>query len=182
MGLLSIKTHTTSNGQVDRLPEARTVLVGKARDVTNEAKANVLEAAVGASMTGWKTEFHIVDAQRSDGTFMIPFFSRIKLPDESCNLKVMAYNVALRFIRTPTTKTISVKPSNLAKSAFCASLTLVRGEAICTLGSRQPLKENSRVADIRMQLKTSRRRRKRSISRLVLNLKDLVGRGQNPHF
>ena len=90
MGLLSIKIHTTSNGQVDRLPEACTVLVGEARDVTNEAKANVLEAAVGASMTGWKTEFRIVDAQRSDVTFMIPFLSRIKLPDESCNLKGMA--------------------------------------------------------------------------------------------
>ena len=84
------------------IPEARAALVDKVRDLTDDATADALEAAMGDGMTGWNIEFHIVDAPRNDGTFMIPFFSRITLRDESRTLKGMAYNVTLRFIPTST--------------------------------------------------------------------------------
>lgn len=84
------------------IPEAREALVGNVRDLTDAATANDLEAAIGDTMSGWKIEFHIIDAPRNDGKFMIPFFSRITLRDESRNLKGMAFEVALRFIPTPT--------------------------------------------------------------------------------
>lgn len=83
------------------IPEARAALIDKVRELTDNATAVALEVAVGDAMTGWKVEFHIVDAPRDDGTFMIPFFSRITLREESRTLKGMAYNVALRFIPTP---------------------------------------------------------------------------------
>jgi len=84
------------------IPEAREALIDKVRDLTDEATAEALEAAMSDGMTGWKIEFHIVDAPRNDGTFTIPFFSRITLRDESRTLKGMSYEVALRFIPTST--------------------------------------------------------------------------------
>lgn len=83
------------------IPEARAAMVDKVRDLTDDPTADALEAAMGEAMTGWKVEFHIVDAPRNDGTFMIPFFSRITLRDESRTLKGMAYDVSLRFVPTP---------------------------------------------------------------------------------
>lgn len=84
------------------IPEARNALVEKVRETTDDPTADALNAALGEAMAGWKIEFHIVDAPRKDGTFMIPFFSRITLRDESRMLKGMAYDVSLRFI--PTSK------------------------------------------------------------------------------
>lgn len=83
------------------IPEARAAMVDKVRDLTDDPTADALEAAMDDAMTGWKVEFHIVDAPRNDGTFMIPFFSRITLRDESRTLKGMAYDVSLRFVPTP---------------------------------------------------------------------------------
>ena len=84
------------------IPEARSALIKKVRELTDDPTADALSAAMGDSMAGWKIEFHIVDARRNDGSFMIPFFSRITLRDESRMLKGMAYGVSLRFIPTPT--------------------------------------------------------------------------------
>ncbi len=83
------------------IPEARAAMVDKVRDTTDDPTADALETAMGDAMNGWKVEFHIVDAPRNDGTFRIPFFSRITLRDESRTLKGMAYGVSLRFIPTP---------------------------------------------------------------------------------
>lgn len=82
-------------------PEARRALTEKVRKLTNDQTADASDTAMGDSMTGWKIEFHIVDAPRNDGLFWTPFFSRITLRDESRMLKVMAYGVSLRFIPTP---------------------------------------------------------------------------------
>nr|WP_320177810.1 TIGR04141 family sporadically distributed protein [Roseovarius pacificus] len=83
------------------IPEARAAMVDKVRDLTDDPTADALEVAMDDAMTGWKVEFHIIDAPRNDGTFMIPFFSRITLRDESRTLKGMAYDVSLRFVPTP---------------------------------------------------------------------------------
>ncbi|ABD53290.1 TIGR04141 family sporadically distributed protein [Jannaschia sp. CCS1] len=85
------------------IPEAREALVSKVRDLTDDVTADSLQTAMGEAMSGWKIEFHIVDAPRKDGTFMIPFFSRITLRDESRTLKGMTYGVSLRFIPMPST-------------------------------------------------------------------------------
>lgn len=83
------------------IPEARAAMVDKVRSLAGDPAADALQAAMGDAMAGWKVEFHVVDAPRNDGTFRIPFFSRITLRDESRTLKGMAYNVSLRFISTP---------------------------------------------------------------------------------
>lgn len=84
------------------IPEARSALVDKVRSITNDSIAESLEIAFSSGMNDWKVEFHIIDAPRQDGTFKIPFFSRITLRDESRNLKGMNYEVALRFIPMPS--------------------------------------------------------------------------------
>jgi uncharacterized protein (TIGR04141 family) len=68
--------------------------------VADKATADALKTSLGDSLTGWSVEFHIVDAPRPDGTFAIPFFSRITLRDEARTLKGMTFGVALRFVST----------------------------------------------------------------------------------
>ena len=81
-------------------PEAREVLVKKVEKLTNKTAAEKLKRALGDSLDGWTVEFHIVDAPRTDGSFTIPFFSRITLRDEVRLLKGMTFDVTLKFIPT----------------------------------------------------------------------------------
>ena len=81
-------------------PEAREVLIEKVRSLTNDDRAEALRESLEASLEDWNVEFHIVDAPRKDGSFAIPFFSRITLRDECRTLKGMAFAVALKFIPT----------------------------------------------------------------------------------
>ena len=81
-------------------PQARAKLVDRVRRVADKATADTLKKSLGDTLAGWTVEFHIVDAPRADGTFTIPFFSRITLRDEARTLKGMAFDVALKFIPT----------------------------------------------------------------------------------
>lgn len=54
----------------------------------------------------WAVEFWIIDAPRGDGSFNIPFFSKISLRDESNRLLSMEYDVALRFIKVEPEKIV----------------------------------------------------------------------------
>jgi uncharacterized protein (TIGR04141 family) len=81
-------------------PEAREALIKKVRDVADKAAADALKKTLGDSLAGWAVEFHIVDAPRPDGTFTIPFFSRITLRDEARTLRGMTFGIALRFVST----------------------------------------------------------------------------------
>lgn len=83
------------------IPEARDVMVEKVRDLTDDATAEKLRHNFGDTLAGWTVEYHIVDAARADGTFRIPFFSRITLRDEARTLKAMEFKVTLKFIPTP---------------------------------------------------------------------------------
>lgn len=81
-------------------PEARQVLVERVRALTDNDTAEALKANLGDSLSDWVIEFHIIDAPRPDGSFTIPFFSRITLRDEARTLKGMTFDVVLRFIPT----------------------------------------------------------------------------------
>lgn len=81
-------------------PEARNVLVENVRKITDDKTAETLQKSLGNSLAGWAVEFHIVDAPRPDGSFAIPFFSRVTLRDEARMLKGMEFKVALKFIPT----------------------------------------------------------------------------------
>jgi uncharacterized protein (TIGR04141 family) len=81
-------------------PESRQILVERVRALTNNDTAEALKASLGDSLSDWAIEFHIIDAPRPDGSFTIPFFSRITLRDEARTLKGMAFEVVLRFIPT----------------------------------------------------------------------------------
>lgn len=82
------------------IPDARRALTDEVRAVTNKATAASLKSALGDLLTGWTVEFHIVDAPRPNGSFMIPFFSRITLRDDARNLRAMGFKVAMKFIPT----------------------------------------------------------------------------------
>lgn len=79
-------------------PEARKVLLQKVKKLTDVKTASDLEAALGDSLKDWTVEFHIADAPRKDGSFAIPFFSRVTLRDEVRMLKGMELKVAIKFI------------------------------------------------------------------------------------
>ncbi|TYC48558.1 hypothetical protein FMN50_26195 [Rhodobacterales bacterium] len=79
-------------------PEARDILVSKIAQISDEKTATECSNKLGSSMAGWKVEFHIIDAPRIDGSFKIPFFSRITLRDECRVLQGMGFQVAIRFI------------------------------------------------------------------------------------
>ncbi len=81
-------------------PEARNVLIQKVRDLASNDAAEALNDSLSASIEDWSVEFHIIDAPRRDGSFAIPFFSRITLRDECRILKGMDFGVALKFIST----------------------------------------------------------------------------------
>jgi uncharacterized protein (TIGR04141 family) len=82
------------------IPDARRALTDEVRAVTNKVTASSLKNALGDLLTGWTVEFHIADAPRPNGSFMIPFFSRITLRDEARNLRAMGFKVAVKFIPT----------------------------------------------------------------------------------
>lgn len=81
-------------------PESREELIKKVHEVAGNATADALKTSLGDSLAGWAVEFHILDSPRPDGTFAIPFFSRITLRDEARTLKGMTFGVALRFVPT----------------------------------------------------------------------------------
>ena len=80
--------------------EARLALVDKVRSLAGNHIGDELARKLGNSLEDWTVEFHIIDAARSDGTYTVPFFSRISLRDEARMLKGMALGVVVRFIPT----------------------------------------------------------------------------------
>ncbi|WOF72782.1 TIGR04141 family sporadically distributed protein [Parvibaculaceae bacterium PLY_AMNH_Bact1] len=81
-------------------PEAAMGLVKLVGKRGGGSAAKKLKAALGPNLSGWTVEYHIVDAPRNDGSFNIPFFSRITLRDEARALKGMEFNVCVKFIAT----------------------------------------------------------------------------------
>ncbi len=76
-------------------PEARSAMVEKVRKLKDDASAKNLKLALGDSLADWRVEFHIVDASRKDGSFTIPFFSRIALCDEHVSPVEKSYKIDL---------------------------------------------------------------------------------------
>lgn len=81
-------------------PEARQVLLEKVRTLASSDVAEKLGESLGDTLSGWTVEFHIIDSPRPNGSFAIPFFSRITLREEARTLKGMTFGVTLRFIPT----------------------------------------------------------------------------------
>ncbi|MGL4960495.1 MAG: DUF6119 family protein [Inquilinus sp.] len=92
------KQGANSAQQLKSFPTAweNTIKVVESKD--GSERAIKLRDAIKNSDRRWKVEFHIADTPREDGTFRIPFFSRITLRDEALRLKAMDYDVGLRFI------------------------------------------------------------------------------------
>ncbi len=95
------KQGSNSGQQFKKVPATWPQLIQLVRNNGHEAEAQSLEAMGGELSNGWTVEFWIVDAPRADGSFNIPFFSKISLRDEVTDLRAMQYNVALRFIELP---------------------------------------------------------------------------------
>lgn len=95
------KQGSNSGQQFKKVPATWTQLIELVRDQGHLAEAQTLEDMGDAVSEGWSVEFWIVDAPRADGSYNIPFFSKISLRDEVSELRAMQYGVALRFIELP---------------------------------------------------------------------------------
>ena len=81
-------------------PEAQEAFVARVRELSGDGAAKKLEMALRQSMNDWRVEYHIIDAPRADGSFRIPFFSRITLKDEYRRLRGMGLEAGIKFIPT----------------------------------------------------------------------------------
>lgn len=95
------KQGSNSGQQFRKVPATWPQLIELVRNQGFETEARSLEAMGDEIGNGWTVEFWIVDAPRGDGTFNIPFFSKISLRDEVSELRAMQYKVALRFVELP---------------------------------------------------------------------------------
>lgn len=84
--------------QFKRFPAAWTELYGIVEEHLGLEASNQLRAANEEDERHWTVEFWIADTPRADGSFNIPFFSKITLRDEASNLAAMNYQVAVKFI------------------------------------------------------------------------------------
>ena len=66
--------------------------------------ANKVQAAMDDESRPWTVEFHIADSPRADGSFNIPFFSRVTFREEEIQLRAMGYRVFVKFIPKPNVK------------------------------------------------------------------------------
>jgi uncharacterized protein (TIGR04141 family) len=73
----------------------RVALVNKVGALYGEAIARELEAKLSER---WIVEFQIADMPRRDGSYNIPFFSKLSLRDEARDMEAMQFDVAVRFI------------------------------------------------------------------------------------
>lgn len=84
--------------QFKRFPAAWTELYTLVEQQFGLDAANELRAVNDDVNQNWTVEFWIADTPRADGSFNIPFFSKITLRDEASNLAAMNYTVVLKFI------------------------------------------------------------------------------------
>ena len=66
-----------------------------------EDTADSLRDAIEDETTPWSVEFHIADAPMTDGSFNVPFFSRVTFRDEKIRLRSRGFGVCVRFIQKP---------------------------------------------------------------------------------
>lgn len=95
------KQGSNSGQQFRKVPATWNRLAELVRNAGHAAEANILETHVDNPAEVWTIEYWIADAPRADGSFNIPFFSKITLHDEVKDLRAMQYDVALRFIAVP---------------------------------------------------------------------------------
>ena len=76
-------------------------VVQRISDDFGEDIAGSLRDAIEDETRPWKVEFHIADAPMTDGSFNIPFFSRVTFRDEKIRLQSRGFHVCVRFIRKP---------------------------------------------------------------------------------
>jgi uncharacterized protein (TIGR04141 family) len=61
-----------------------------------QTTADKLQAALDEK---WTVEFQIADSPRKDGSYNIPFFSKLTLRDAARDMEAMQFDVAVRFIK-----------------------------------------------------------------------------------
>lgn len=76
----------------------REALVAKVRQLYGDDIASNLRRDLDGK---WTVEFQIADSPRHDGSFNIPFFSKLSLRDEAMDMKAMGFDVAIKFTVSP---------------------------------------------------------------------------------
>ena len=70
-------------------------------DEFGEGIADSLRDAIEDETRPWSVEFHIADAPMTDGSFNVPFFSRVTFREEKIRLHSRGFRVCVRFIPKP---------------------------------------------------------------------------------
>ena len=70
-------------------------------DDFGEDTADSLRDAIEDETRPWSVEFHIADAPMTDGSFNVPFFSRVTFREEKIRLQSRGFEVCVRFIPKP---------------------------------------------------------------------------------
>ena len=73
----------------------------RVNDDFGEDIADSLRDAIEDETRPWSVEFHIADAPMIDGSFNVPFFSRVTFREEKIRLQSRGFRVCVRFIRKP---------------------------------------------------------------------------------
>lgn len=81
-----------------RYPAAWDQLLALTEEISGVDVSDGLRIALADGERPWTVEFWIADSPRANGTFNIPFFSKISLRDETSRLTAMGYDVRIRFI------------------------------------------------------------------------------------
>lgn len=91
------KQGSNSALNLKRFPDVANNLVELVRDEWGQPIADELIETL-QNNNKWTIEYWIADTPRADGSFNIPFFSKVSLREEIFRLHAMDYNVAIRFI------------------------------------------------------------------------------------
>lgn len=93
------KQGANSAQMLKKYPPFREGLVKKVKELYGATIAKELEDNLDKR---WVVEFQIADAPRRDGTFDIPFFSKLTLREEARDMQAMTFGVSVRFIKLAT--------------------------------------------------------------------------------
>lgn len=77
----------------------RQALSKKLSELYGDEVSKEFDASLGGR---WTVEFQIADSPRKDGSFDIPFFSKLTLKDSVLDIEAMQMDVAVRFIKLPS--------------------------------------------------------------------------------
>tara|TARA_E500000318_G_scaffold108719_2_gene120148 strand:- start:185 stop:1810 length:1626 start_codon:yes stop_codon:yes gene_type:complete len=93
-----IKQGSNSAQNIRWYPDVMNQLVNKVANKASQAASERLLEVHADENRKWTVEYWLADTRRADGSFEIPFFSKVTFRDELKKMRAMNYEVVMRFI------------------------------------------------------------------------------------